>query len=58
VPEIDMPFDENGQTVDIIFNPLSVPSRMNIGQLVEVLLGSVARRAGIKFLIRPFNTPS
>ena len=53
-----MPFDENGQTVDIIFNPLSVPSRMNIGQLVEVLLGSVARRAGIKFLIRPFNTPS
>jgi len=58
VPEIDMPFDENGQAVDIIFNPLSVPSRMNIGQLIEALLGLVAYKAGIKLLVRPFNTPS
>lgn len=58
VPEIDMPFDDNGQTIDIIFNPLSVPSRMNIGQLVEVLLGQVAYQTKTKLLVRPFNTPS
>jgi DNA-directed RNA polymerase subunit beta len=57
VPEIDMPFDENGQTIDIIFNPLSVPSRMNIGQLVEVFLGLVAHQTKTKLLVRPFNTP-
>ena len=39
LPEEDMPFLPNGETVDIILNPLGVPSRMNVGQLFETLLG-------------------
>ena len=39
VPEEDMPFMENGEPVDIILNPLGVPSRMNLGQLYEAMLG-------------------
>ncbi|WNE41736.1 MAG: DNA-directed RNA polymerase subunit beta [Mycoplasmataceae bacterium] len=58
VPEVDMPFDEEGNPVDIIFNPLSVPSRMNIGQLLETLLGLAAHKLGINFLVRTFNTPT
>ena len=57
LPEIDMPFDQEGKTVDIIFNLLSVPSRMNVGQLLEVLLSSVSRQTKTKILVRPFNTP-
>jgi len=53
-----MPFDEEGNPVDIIFNPLSVPSRMNIGQLLETLLGLAAHKLGINFLVRTFNTPT
>jgi len=58
VPEIDMPFDKDGNPMHIIFNPLSVPSRMNIGQLIEALLGLVAHKSNSKLLVRPFNTPS
>ena len=58
VSEIDMPFDEYGNRIDIIFNPLSVPSRMNIGQLFEAILGLAAYKLNIKFLVKPFNTPS
>jgi DNA-directed RNA polymerase subunit beta len=58
VPELDMPFDEEGKPFDIIFNPLSVPSRMNIGQLLETIFAEAAYRLGEKILIRPFNTPS
>jgi len=55
VPEIDMPFDQEGKTIDIILNPLSVPSRMNIGQLVESFLGLIAYKLKTKLLLRPFN---
>ncbi len=47
-PVEDMPYMENGQPVDIILNPLGVPSRMNIGQLLETNLGWAARGLGEK----------
>ena len=47
VPEQDMPYLANGETVEIILNPLGVPSRMNMGQLLETHLGYAARKAGI-----------
>ena len=46
VPEVDMPYLESGETVDIILNPLGVPSRMNVGQILEVHLGLAGRRLG------------
>ena len=46
VPEVDMPYLEDGTGVDIILNPLGVPSRMNIGQILEVHLGLVGKRLG------------
>jgi DNA-directed RNA polymerase subunit beta len=48
VPEEDMPYMENGQPVDICLNPLGVPSRMNIGQILETHLGFAARGLGVK----------
>ena len=48
LPEEDMPFMEDGTPVDIILNPLGVPSRMNIGQLFENHLGMAARALGMK----------
>ncbi|VAW40731.1 DNA-directed RNA polymerase beta subunit [hydrothermal vent metagenome] len=48
VPEEDMPFDKNGRPIDIVLNPLGVPSRMNIGQVLEVHLGWAARGLGDK----------
>ncbi|NGZ15377.1 DNA-directed RNA polymerase subunit beta [Vibrio aestuarianus] len=47
-PVEDMPYDENGQPVDIVLNPLGVPSRMNIGQILEVHLGLAAKGIGDK----------
>jgi len=47
VPEADMPYLPDGQTIEIILNPLGVPSRMNMGQLLETHLGFAARRSGI-----------
>jgi DNA-directed RNA polymerase subunit beta len=47
VPEADMPYLPNGQSVEIILNPLGVPSRMNMGQLLETHLGYAAKKAGI-----------
>ena len=48
VPEEDMPYMEDGKAVDICLNPLGVPSRMNIGQILEVHLGWAARGLGDK----------
>jgi len=47
VPEADMPYLPDGQTVETILNPLGVPSRMNMGQLFETHLGLVAKKEGI-----------
>ncbi len=47
VPEADMPYLKDGQSVEVILNPLGVPSRMNMGQLLETHLGFAARRSGI-----------
>ncbi len=46
VPTEDMPFDENGEPVDMVLNPLGVPSRMNIGQILETHLGWAAKSLG------------
>ncbi|MBV8158364.1 MAG: DNA-directed RNA polymerase subunit beta, partial [Dyella sp.] len=48
VPVEDMPFSEDGTSVDIVLNPLGVPSRMNIGQILEVHLGWAAKGLGKK----------
>jgi len=49
VPVEDMPHHEDGTPVDIVLNPLGVPSRMNLGQLYETALGWVGKKLGIKF---------
>ncbi|WP_136810568.1 DNA-directed RNA polymerase subunit beta [Desulfosediminicola flagellatus] len=46
LPEEDMPYFADGSTVDIVLNPLGVPSRMNVGQVLEVHLGYAAKRLG------------
>lgn len=55
LPIEDMPFTEDGQPVDIIVNPLGVPSRMNIGQLFETHLGMAAAALGMKVASPSFN---
>jgi DNA-directed RNA polymerase subunit beta len=55
LPIEDMPFTEDGTPIDIVLNPLGVPSRMNIGQLFETHLGMAARALGIKVASPPFN---
>ena len=47
LPEEDMPYMENGKPVDILLNPLGVPSRMNIGQILEMHLGMAAKELNI-----------
>ena len=46
LPEEDMPFFQDGTTVDVVLNPLGVPSRMNVGQVLEVHLGFAAKKLG------------
>ena len=48
VPVEDMPYDENGRPVDVVLNPLGVPSRMNVGQILETHLGWAAKGLGHK----------
>ena len=55
VPEEDMPFMEDGKPVDIVLNPLGVPSRMNLGQLYETMLGWVGEITGRKFATPVFD---
>ena len=58
VPIEDMPFMADGTSVDIILNPLGVPSRMNIGQLFETSLGWAASKLGVKFATPIFDGAS
>ena len=55
VPEEDMPFLANGTPVDIVLNPLGVPSRMNVGQVLETHLGVAARALGFKVATPVFD---
>jgi DNA-directed RNA polymerase subunit beta len=55
VPEEDMPFMEDGSPVDIVLNPLGVPSRMNLGQLYETMLGWAGEVLGQKFATPVFD---
>ena len=55
VREEDMPFMEDGTPVDIVLNPLGVPSRMNLGQIYETILGWVGKKIGAKFATPIFD---
>ena len=55
LPRQDMPFLPDGTPVDIILNPLGVPSRMNVGQLYECLLGLAGHKLDRRFKILPFD---
>ncbi len=56
LPPEDMPYLEDGTPVDLVFNPLGVPSRMNLGQILETHLGEVARLTGQKFITPVFDS--
>ena len=55
LPQQDMPYLPDGTPVDIIFNPLGVPSRMNVGQVFECLLGLAGEKLGSRFKVSPFD---
>ncbi|VEU58476.1 DNA-directed RNA polymerase subunit beta [Mycoplasmopsis gallinacea] len=55
LPEEDMPYLEDGTPLDIMLNPQGVPSRMNIGQVLELHLGMAARKLGVKFVTPSFD---
>jgi DNA-directed RNA polymerase subunit beta len=55
VRDEDMPFMEDGTPVDIVLNPLGVPSRMNLGQIYETVLGWVGKKMGVKFATPIFD---
>ena len=58
LPEEDMPYMADGTPVEIVLNPLGVPSRMNVGQLLETHLGWAAKALGVKFACPVFDGPS
>ncbi|RIV16868.1 DNA-directed RNA polymerase subunit beta [Mycoplasmopsis gallopavonis] len=55
LPEEDMPYLEDGTPLDVMLNPQGVPSRMNIGQILEIHLGMAARKLGVKFVTPSFD---
>ncbi|WP_027121115.1 DNA-directed RNA polymerase subunit beta [Mycoplasma leonicaptivi] len=55
LPEEDMPHLEDGTPLDIMLNPQGVPSRMNIGQILELHLGMAAKKLGVKFVAPSFD---
>ncbi len=55
LPIEDMPYLADGTPVDIVLNPLGVPSRMNVGQVFECLLGWAAENLGVRFKVTPFD---
>jgi len=58
LPEEDMPFLDDGTPVEIVLNPLGVPSRMNVGQILETHLGWAARALGMNFACPVFEGPT
>ncbi len=58
LPEEDMPFMPDGTPIDVVLNPLGVPSRMNLGQVLEVHLGGAARLLGWKVATPVFDGAS
>ncbi len=58
LPQADMPYMANGEPVDILLNPLGVPSRMNLGQILEMHLGLVANTLDWKVATPPFDSAS
>jgi len=55
LPRQDMPYLPDGSPIDMVLNPLGVPSRMNVGQIYECLLGLAAKYLGQGFRVRPFD---
>ena len=55
VRQEDMPFLEDGRPVDLVLNPLGVPSRMNLGQIFEAVLGAAGKKLGVKFATPIFD---
>jgi len=55
LPEEDMPFLEDGTPVDVVLNPLGVPSRMNVGQIMETHMGWAAKKLGIRIITPVFD---
>ena len=55
VRQEDMPFLEDGTPVDIVLNPLGVPSRMNLGQIFEAVLGAAGQKLGVRFATPIFD---
>ena len=55
LPMEDMPFTEDGTPIDVLLNPLGVPSRMNIGQVLELHLGMASKNLNVKFATPVFD---
>jgi len=55
LPREDMPYLPDGTPVDIVLNPLGVPSRMNVGQVFELLIGSAAYNLNCRVKVVPFD---